>query len=48
LAAEHQSAKELDLSETFWALHENFQKAKKPLNFIAEVYLQHKKNKLFV
>jgi hypothetical protein len=48
LAAEHPSAKELDLSETFWALHENFQKAKKPLNFIAEVYLQHKKNKLFV
>jgi hypothetical protein len=48
LAAEHQSTKELDLSETFWILHENFQKAKKPLNFIAEVYLQHKKNKLFV
>jgi hypothetical protein len=48
LAAEHQSAKELDLSDTFWALHENFQKAKKPLNFIAEVYLQHKKHKLFV
>lgn len=48
LAAEHQSAKELDLSETFWVLHDNFQKAKKPLNFIAEVYLQHKRNKLFV
>ncbi len=48
LAAEHQSAKELDLSETFWVLHENFQKAKKPLNFIAEVYLQHKRNRLFV
>jgi hypothetical protein len=48
LAAEHQSARELDLSETFWVLHENFQKAKKPLNFIAEVYLQHKKNRLFV
>lgn len=48
LAAEHQSAKQLNLSETFWALHENFQKAKKPLNFIAEVYLQHKRHKLFV
>jgi hypothetical protein len=48
LAAEHRSAKELDLSETFWALHENFQKAKKPLNFIAEVYLQYKRHKLFV
>ncbi len=47
LAAEHQSAKELDLSETFWALHENFQKAKKPLNFIAEFYLQYKRHKLF-
>ncbi len=48
LAAEHHSAKELDLSETFWALHENFQKAKKPLNFIAEVYLQYKRQRLFV
>ncbi len=48
LAAEHQSAKELDLSETFWVLHENFQKAKKPLNFIAESYLQYKRHKLFV
>jgi hypothetical protein len=48
LAAEHQSAKELDLSETFWALHENFEKAKKPLNFIAESYLRYKRYKLFV
>lgn len=48
LAAEHRSAKEWDLSETFWALHENFQKAKKPLNFIAEVYLQYRRHKLFV
>jgi hypothetical protein len=47
LAAEHQSAKELDLSEVFWALHDNFQKAKKPLNFIAEHYLQHKGYNLF-
>jgi hypothetical protein len=48
LAAEHQSAKGLDLSDTFWTLHENFQKAKKPLNFIAEVYLHYKRHKLFV
>jgi hypothetical protein len=48
LAAEHQSARELDLSEVFWALHENFQKAKKPLNFIAEFYLRYKRQKLFV
>jgi len=47
LAAEHQSAKELDLSEVFWALHDNFQKAKKPLNFIAEHYLQYKGYNLF-
>ena len=47
LAAEHQSAKELDLSEVFWALHGNFQRAKKPLNLIAEHYLQYKRHKLF-
>jgi hypothetical protein len=47
LAAEHKSAKELDLSEVFWALHENFQKAKKPLNFIAEHYLQYKRHHMF-
>jgi len=47
LAAEHQSAKELDLSEIFWALHGNFLKAKKPLNFIAEHYLQYMRHKFF-
>ena len=47
LAAEHQSARELDLSEVFWALHGNFQKAKKPLNFIAEHYLHYRRHKLF-
>lgn len=47
LAAQHQSARELDLSDVFWALHENFQKAKKPLNFIADHYLQYKRHKLF-
>jgi len=47
LAAEHQSAEELALSEVFWALHENFQKAKKPLNFIADNYLRYKRQKLF-
>ncbi|MDY6987238.1 MAG: hypothetical protein SWQ30_04200 [Thermodesulfobacteriota bacterium] len=40
LAAEHASAKELALSQVFWALHDNFQKAKKPLNFISQYYLQ--------
>jgi hypothetical protein len=47
LAAEHQSAERLDLSEVFWALHENFQKARKPLNFIAEHYLHSKRQTLF-
>jgi len=47
LAAEHQSAKEFDLSGVFWALHGNFQKATKPLNFIAEHYLQYKRHRLF-
>jgi hypothetical protein len=48
LAAEHPSAKELDLSEVFWALHENFQNAKKPLNFIAAHYLQYTRNKYLI
>ena len=47
LAAEHQSAKEMELSEVFWALHGNFQQAKKPLNFIAEHYLKYKKHRFF-
>jgi hypothetical protein len=47
LAAEHRSAKELELSEIFWTLHEDFKMAKKPLNFIAEHYLRYKKHKLF-
>jgi hypothetical protein len=47
LAAEHQAAVETDLSDVFWTLHENFQKARKPLNFIAEYYLSTKRNTLF-
>ncbi len=47
LAAEHQTAKELHLADIFWALHENFQKAKKPLNFIAEHYLPYKRQNFF-
>jgi len=47
LAAEHPSAKEMDLSAVFWALHEKFQAAKKPLNFIAEHYLHYKKHMVF-
>jgi hypothetical protein len=47
LAAEHPSAEELELSEVFWTLHGNFQKAKKPLNFIADHYLHYKRSKFF-
>jgi hypothetical protein len=47
LAAEHRSAKELDLCEVFWALHGNFRKAKKPLNFIAQHYLQTTRSRFF-
>ncbi|MBW2487078.1 MAG: hypothetical protein JRE88_07780 [Deltaproteobacteria bacterium] len=47
LAAEHQTAVEMDLSDVFWALHENFQKARKPLNFIADYYLTTKRHRLF-
>ena len=44
LAAEHPAAKESDLSEIFWALHRDFQKAKKPLNFLEEHFLRYKGN----
>jgi hypothetical protein len=47
LAAEHPSARELNLSEIFWTLHEDFPKAKKPLNFIAEHYLRYKRYRFF-
>lgn len=47
LAAEHLSTKEQELSEVFWALHVSFQKAKKPLNFIAEHYLHYTRHNLF-
>ena len=47
LAAEHASARELEMEEVFRTLHENFQKAKKPLNFIAENYLQYRRQMIF-
>lgn len=47
LAAEHPSAQELNLSEIFWTLHEEFRKVKKPLNFIAEHYLRYQRHKFF-
>jgi hypothetical protein len=47
LAAEHQSAKDLGLTEVFWELYEHFQEAKKPLNLMAEHYLPLKKHAFF-
>ncbi len=47
LAAEHESAKSLDLTEVFWMLHGSFHVATKPLKFISERYLHHKKKSIF-
>lgn len=47
LAAEHPSAEELQMSDIFRALYGNFQKVKKPLNFIADHFLQYKKHRVF-
>jgi hypothetical protein len=47
LAAEHPSARELRLEEAFWALHRDFQRAKKPLNFITEHYLRSRRDRFF-
>ncbi len=48
LAAEHDAARAGGLSEVFQTLHEHFQKAKKPLNFISEHYLQYKREMVFI
>lgn len=47
LASEHESAKILELSGVFQLLQENFNAAKKPLNFISQHYFAHKKQQLF-
>jgi hypothetical protein len=47
LAAEHPSASDLQLSEVFRTLHQNFQKARKPLNYIAEHYLRYRRSYVF-
>ena len=47
LAAEHPAASDMDLAQVFWTLHGHFQKAKKPLNFIAEHYLHHRREAVF-
>jgi len=47
LAGEHKTASILELAEVLWQLHEKFNLAKKPLNYISENLLQFKKQKLF-
>ena len=47
LAREHRSAAELELTEVFWQLHEKFNLARKPLNYLSEHYLQFRKQRLF-
>ena len=47
LAGKHPAARSMELAEVFWLLHENFNAAKKPLNFIFAHYLNQKKHTLF-
>jgi len=47
LAGEHKSARILDLTEVLWQLHQKFNLAKKPLNYISENLLQFRKQRLF-
>lgn len=47
LAAEHQTAKMANLREVLWQLHQKFNLARKPLDFISQHYLHLKKEKLF-
>lgn len=48
LAAEHDTARAGGLSEVFQTLCDHFQKAQKPLNFIAEHYLRYRREMVFV
>ncbi len=47
LAGEHRSAAALELAEVLGQLHEKFNLAKKPLNYISENLLQFRKQRLF-
>ncbi len=48
LAATHKFVKDTAWEEIFWDLHENFQKAKKPLNFISDNYLRYTRHRIFM
>lgn len=47
LAAERQDSSEAGLTKALWILHEQFDLARKPLNYISENLIQFKKVKLF-
>jgi hypothetical protein len=47
LAASHESARILDLSDVFRLLYENFSAARKPVSFISQNYIHQSKNTLF-
>lgn len=47
LAGEHRDAAILDLAGVLYQLHQQFNLAKKPLNYISEYYLQFRKGSLF-
>jgi len=48
LAATHRYVRDTIWEEIFWDLYENFQKAKKPLNFIADNYLRYRRQEIFM
>ena len=47
LAAEHQDSSKAGLTKALWVLHEQFDLARKPLNYISENLVQFKKVKIF-
>lgn len=47
MAAEHAASRELEMDNVFLTLQENFQKVKKPLNYIADHYLQYRRQMIF-
>ena len=47
LAGEHPAARSSEMAEVFSLLRENFVTARKPLNFIAQHYLRHRRDTLF-
>lgn len=47
LAGEHRAAGILELADVLWQLHDKFNLAKKPLNYVSDKYLQFRKRRMF-